>query len=250
MTTPITYAQAKAALVKENYPTSPSPIVWAGTDVAAYDQFGASLCYNSGVPFKRNAALYGFAYVSEMPAPIVDEISSDNYSVTIVASPLSGTEPLSVTATATEVGGSASNFNWNWGDGTTNSNTSSPTATHSYTIPGSYVVKMTPTVDTIIGTQVSAGAPVVVSAPAYSLTMAGTPLTGAHPLEVTWTVTEHNGTATQFQFNPGDGTSTQVSTNPFVYTYTAAGTYTASVVATEGGVAKPSVNATAPAVVS
>lgn len=246
MANAITYTEAKVAITDAGLPVT-SGSNWEGEDNASYQLFAAGACYGKE-PFDRYAANYAFAY-NVTPTSVSNAVVEANYSVTIAASPLSGTEPLSVTATATQTGGSASNFNWNWGDGTI-TNTSIVTATHSYTIAGSYTVKMTPTVNTIIGTQVSAPAPVVVSAPAYSLTLAGTPLTGAHPLEVTWTVTEHNGTATAFQFNPGDGTATQASTNPFVYTYAAAGTFTCSVVATEGGTQQPSVNATAPAVVS
>lgn len=162
MTAPVvTYATAKAALAAADLPTA-SGSAWQGEDQESYRQFVAAACYNAGVPIDQHKANYGFAYPGEMPAAVANAVGEEDYSVTIAATPLSGAHPLSVTATATETGGPASNYNWNFGDGTI-VNTTVPNATHSYAAAGTFTVKMTPTVDGIIGTQVSAPAPVVVS---------------------------------------------------------------------------------------
>lgn len=86
----------------------------------------------------------------------------------------------------------------------------------------------------------------------YSATsLAGTPLTGAHAsTPVTWTLTEVNGPATSYEWALGDGTHQATTVPTITYTYSAAGTFTASVVPTIDGVVKPTVTASAPAVLT
>jgi PKD repeat protein len=85
----------------------------------------------------------------------------------------------------------------------------------------------------------------------YSVTIAATPLSGAHPLSVTATATEPASKATSYSWNFGDGTSAQVTTVPTaVHSYAAAGSFTIHMTPTVGGVAKPAVAAPAPVVVS
>jgi len=86
----------------------------------------------------------------------------------------------------------------------------------------------------------------------YVATLAGAPLTGAHATTpVTWTLTEADGSAQSYAWSMGDGSAIQNTTVPYVqYTYTAAGTYTASVVPTVGGVTKPAIVASAPAILT
>lgn len=248
MPTVITYPQAKAAVAAANYPVS-SGSDWQGKDAGSYDKFSAAASYNAGVPFDRRASQYGFAYPAVMPTAIANAVIAA-YSVTIAASPLAGNQPLTVTATATETGGAATNFNWNWGDGTI-TNTAIATATHSYTVPGTYTVKMTPTIGGVIVAQVSAPTPVVISG-VYSATLAGAPLSAAHTTPVVWTLTEtNNPTGTDsYLWDFGDSTTITTAVPNATHTYAAAGTYTAKVTPTINGVAKTQVTAAAPAVLT
>jgi PKD repeat protein len=110
-------------------------------------------------------------------------------------------------------------------------------------VNGNYGVAYPAVMPTAIADAVAGGA--------YSATLAGSPLTGAHAsTPVTWTLTETNGPATSYAWTLGDG-NTQTTTVPNVtHTYAAAGTYTASVVVTIDGVVKPSIVAAAPAVLT
>lgn len=252
MSDAITYDDVKTAMAAASLPTSGEADGWNGVDAGSYITYAASVNYAAGVPndiYKNN---YGFAYAGEMPAAIVDAVEGADYSVTIAALPLSGAFPLSVTVTATEVGGPATSYLWAWGDGSANTTTTVANATHSYTTAGTYTPKLTPTVGGEAQTQVSAPAPVVVSGAAYSATLAGTPLTGAHAsAPVTWTLTEANGAGTSFAWDLGDGSAIQTLTvNHVTHTYAAAGTFTAKVTPTVGGTVRAQITATAPAVLT
>lgn len=87
---------------------------------------------------------------------------------------------------------------------------------------------------------------------AYAATLAGTPLTGAHPLSVTWTLTETaGGPADSYLWDFGDGTTTTVTTNAAqTHSYAAAGSFRAKVTPSFKGVAAKQIVAAAPAVVS
>ncbi len=85
----------------------------------------------------------------------------------------------------------------------------------------------------------------------YTVTIAATPLSGAHPLAVTATATEPTSKATSYSWLFGDGSSAVVTTVPTAnHSYTAAGSYTISMTPTVDGVAKPAVSIPAPVVVS
>jgi len=86
----------------------------------------------------------------------------------------------------------------------------------------------------------------------YAATLAGTPLTGAHPLDVTWTLTETaGGPADQYIWDFGDGNTATVTTNAAqTHTYAAAGSFTAKVTPVFAGVDGTQISAAAPAVVS
>ncbi len=246
----ITYEEVKTAMATAELPTSEAD-GWNGVDAGSYITYAAGVNYASGTPndvYKNN---YGFAYPGEMPAGIVEAVEGANYSVTVAASPLTGAFPLSVTVTATEVGGPATSYLWSWGDGSANSTTTVHTATHSYTTAGTFTPKLTPTVAGVAQAQVSATAPVVVTGAAFSATLAGTPLTGAHAsVPVVWTLTQSNGSGTSFLWDLGDGT-TQTTTVPTITrTYAAAGTFTAKCTPTVGGTARTQVTAAAPAVLT
>lgn len=85
---------------------------------------------------------------------------------------------------------------------------------------------------------------------AYSGALAGTPLTGAHPLSVTWTLTETGGTGTSFAWDFGDGNTATTTVPTAAHSYAAAGSFTAKVTPTVNGVVLAQITAAAPAVVS
>jgi PKD repeat protein len=87
----------------------------------------------------------------------------------------------------------------------------------------------------------------------YSATLAGTPLTGAHPVSVVWTLTEENkpsGATQSYAWTLGDGSTSTTSVPTITHSYTTAGTFTASCVPTINGTAEANVVATAPAVLT
>lgn len=161
MATPITYAQAKAAVAAANLPTSPGS-AWQGIDDGSYDLYAAAACYAAGVPFNRNASQYGFAFDGEMPAPIKGAIKGASYSATLAGSPLTGAHPTSVTWTLTETNGPADSYLWDFGDGNT-ATTTVANASHSYAAAGSFTAKCTPSFSGVADTQVVAAAPAVIS---------------------------------------------------------------------------------------
>lgn len=247
---PFTYVQIKAAMAAQGLPVSAGSN-WTPTDQASYDNlYVPNVSYGQAQPdiVKAN---YGLIYAGEMPAAVNNALEDASYTVTIAATPLVGNQPLAVTATATEPGEAASSYLWHWGDGTADTNTTVPTANHSYAVAGSYTVKMTPTVDAVVKAQVSAPAAVVVSG-AYSATLAGSPLSGAHPLSVTWTLTEtNNPTGTDsYLWDFGDANTITTAVPNATHSYAAAGTFTAKVTPTINGVAQAQITAAAPAVVS
>jgi len=159
----ITYTDVKTAMTAKGYPTS-SGTAWQGQDQGVYDgRFNPDVSYAAGVPIDRINANYGLAYPAVLPTAISNAVQSDEYTVTIAATPLSGAHPLNVTATATEPNSKATSYSWNFGDGSSAVVTTVPTANHSYTAAGSYTVTMTPTVGGVVKPAVSAPAPVVVS---------------------------------------------------------------------------------------
>lgn len=85
----------------------------------------------------------------------------------------------------------------------------------------------------------------------YSVTIAATPLSGAHALAVTATATEPGETATSYLWHWGDGTADTTTTIPTAnHSYAAAGTFTVKMTPTVDGVVKAQVSAPAPVVVS
>jgi PKD repeat protein len=249
--TTITYTEIKTALTAGGYPTSPGS-AWQGQDQQSYN-YGLvpDVSYAAGVQPDRRLSNYGIAYPAVLPAAVGNAVGGASYAVTIAATPLTGNIPLNVAATATETGLTATQYVWTWGDGTANTTTTVPTANHSYTSAGSYTISMVPTVNGVAKPSVTIAAPVVVSG-AYSATLAGTPLTGAHPLSVTWTLTETNnpGGADSYAWVFGDGNTTTTTVPTATHSYAAAGSFTATVTPTINGVAKSLVTAAAPAVVS
>jgi PKD repeat protein len=81
-------------------------------------------------------------------------ITTTDYSLTLVASPDSGTTPLMVTLTGTESGGTGTSFAWDFGDSNTDT-TNTPVTQHTYASAGTYTPKVTPTVGGTARPQVS-----------------------------------------------------------------------------------------------
>lgn len=81
--------------------------------------------------------------------------------------------------------------------------------------------------------------------PAYQVTGAVAPATGASPLNVTLTLTEQNGTASKFVVDWGDSTAIDTVTGATTKThdYTAAGTFSAKITPTVSGADKQQVTA-------
>lgn len=85
----------------------------------------------------------------------------------------------------------------------------------------------------------------------YSVTIAASPLSGAHPLAVTATATEPGIKATNYAWDFGDGTAVQNTTVPTAnHSYAAAGSFTVKMTPTVDGVVRAQVSAPAPVVVS
>lgn len=246
-TTPITYAQIKEAMAAQGFPVSAGS-AWQGSDQALYAQFASGACYGGGVPYKKRQAFYGIAYSGELPQAIANAVVDADYSVTIAGTPLFGEGPLSVTLTATEVGGTATNYAWTFGDGTAVVNTTVNHVTHVYANAGSVTPKMAPTFNGEVMPQVSAAVITI-----YTGTLAGTPLSGAHPLSTTFTLTEQGvpaGATKSYAWTFGDGGTLTTAVPTAVHSYAAAGSFTASVIPTINGVALASISAGAPVVVS
>lgn len=167
MTTQISYAQIKAALVADHYPTA-SGSAWQGTDAGSYTNLlGPSAAYAAGVPYDARTAAYGVAYPNVMPTAIANAVQQQAYSATLAASPLTATHAVTtVTFTLTQQNVSAGatlSYLWDFGDGSTHTTTSVPNTTYIYPTAGTYTAKCTPTLNGVTKTQVTAAAPVVVS---------------------------------------------------------------------------------------
>ena len=153
-----------------------------------------------------------------------------------------GVAPLVVTADAS---GSTDTDAWtiatysfDFGDGTSTGPQGSAVATHTYTVPGRYVVTLT-----VADTQGKAGTATAVEtvssangSPVASLSLS--PQWGPAPLTLTADAslsTSPDGTAlSSYQFSYGDGTAADLSTSPTdTHTYTAPGTYQVTVTVTD-----------------
>ncbi|WP_250518554.1 phage tail protein [Caballeronia sp. ATUFL_M1_KS5A] len=96
-------------------------------------------------------AVAGSATLKITGAPILTQppgaTPPEQYSVTAAAAPATGAAPLQITLTMTESGGTASKFSVDWKDGTAVEDVVGVTSkTHDYTVAGSYMADVTPTV--------------------------------------------------------------------------------------------------------
>jgi len=136
--------------------------------------------------------------------------------------PSTGYTPLAVAFTDASTG-NINTWAWEFGDGTT---ASTRNATHTYTVPGTYLVNLTVTgfggTDTIQQT-------LVVTSPVPAAIFTATPTTGTVPLAVTFTDLS-TGNITGWHWNFGDGTN--ATTRNATHTYTTVGTFTANLTVT------------------
>lgn len=150
----------------------------------------------------------------------------------ITANPLTGSAPLNVTFTATNTGNSNID-SWLWdfddGDSSTEQN-----PVHNFATSGIFTVEVTAT--GIGGNAINSTTITVVVSPL--ITVSATPLSGALPLDVTFTAVNNGGATNTWLWNFGDG-STATIQNP-THTYSTGGTFT--VIATATGVGGTSID--------
>jgi PKD repeat protein len=161
--------------------------------------------------------------------------------------------PLTVSANAT---GSTdplgiSSYTFAFGDGTTVGPQGGSTATHAYSVAGTYTVTLT-IADSAGSTSTASSAVTVTTPPTAALTL--TPTSGIAPLQVTANATassagSHPIASYTFSFGDGSASVTQSAATPEpAHTYTAPGTFTVQVTVTDtSGI---SATATTPVVVS
>jgi PKD repeat protein len=153
-------------------------------------------------------------------------------SVSVAASPTSGTAPLAVTFTATTYGGfSGGSVSWNFGDGTTGGDVLS--TSHTYATAGTYRASITWTDG--LGTVVSGDSPSISVGSVSTLTASAdaSPTSGQAPLPVSFTGSASGGSGTYtYSWNFGDGTATSTLQDP-THTYATAGTYLATLTVTD-----------------
>jgi parallel beta-helix repeat protein len=155
--------------------------------------------------------------------------------------PTSGTAPLPVTADATassDPQGQNLTYAFDFGDGTTVPAQASPTATHTYTTAGSYLVTLT--VRNVSGlsdtaaTTVAVSDPPPIQTPVARLTL--NPTSGTTPLPVTADASassDPQGQSLTYAFDFGDGTTAAAQASPTAtHTYTTTGTFTTTVTVT------------------
>ena len=146
--------------------------------------------------------------------------------VAATAYPQSGSAPLLVTFSAVAGGGTAPyTYTWTFGDGASGTGAS---PTHTYTGVGTYTAQVTAT----DAAGLVARASVTVTTVTFSVTIAGSPLTGAPGLSVPFTSTVTGGTAAfTYQWRFGDG-GVDSAANP-THVYASPGSFKATLVVTD-----------------
>ncbi len=155
--------------------------------------------------------------------------------------PSSGTAPLAVTADASaSTAGSSpiSSYTFDFGDGTTVGPQPGPTASHTFTAAGSYVVKVTATDGNGLTSQANQTVTVNPQATGPTAQLSVTPSSGTAPLAVTADAsasTAGSSPISSYTFDFGDGTTVGPQPGPTAsHTFTAAGSYVVKVTATDG----------------
>ncbi|MCP4420376.1 MAG: PKD domain-containing protein, partial [Chloroflexi bacterium] len=163
---------------------------------------------------------------SEFSTCITATITTTEPVANFIATPLSGTAPLTVTFTNLSTNFTSSS--WQFGDGGTSS---LPNPTHVYTQSGAYTVTLQVTGAGGSDTEVKVGYITVGISSATTADFSATPITGTVPLTVTFTNLSTNFTSSSWQF--GDGSNSSLA-NP-THVYAQAGTYTVTLQVTGAG---------------
>jgi len=153
----------------------------------------------------------------------------------ITTAPLGGTAPVTITFDASTSTGAFATCQWDFGNGTTTTGT---TATHSYTVAGDYVVRLT--ISSTMGQTSTATTTVTITAaetavPSPTPVIFSSTAAGKAPLVVTFdgsgSTAAANATLTAHSWSFGDGaiaTGTSVS-----HSFMVAGTYTTTLTVTD-----------------
>jgi len=145
----VSFTNAKVAMTRVGLPTS-TGTDWMPVDQASWNTFVAQQYsvggYSAGPLQGLYPANYGFVYPGEMPQAITNLVAADTYTATLAASEYTGAVPQTITLTLTETNGNGSSFLWTFGDGTTATTTTAST-THDYTVAGTYIPSVVPTVN-------------------------------------------------------------------------------------------------------
>ena len=197
-------------------------LVSAGSDLGGnlYSQSAPTrLSWNQPIAAYNQVPGYGVGAVggwAESNAPTA------NFSGT----PLSGTEPLSVTFTdsSTET---PTSWDWNFGDGTAHATTQNPV--HVYASEGTYTVTLVATNGTGSSAPEVKTGYITVSDDIPVASFSGTPLSGDEPLTVVFTDSSTNNPSS-WAWNFGDY-KTSTSQNPS-HQYAKRGKYTVTLIAT------------------
>ncbi|MDF1544220.1 MAG: PKD domain-containing protein, partial [bacterium] len=152
--------------------------------------------------------LYNAVNTGPPPAPVAD----------FSGSPISGTEPLSVTFTDLSTG-TIDTWSWTFGDGGTST---AQNPSYTFNSAGTYDVTLTVTGPGGSDAETKIGYITVNPCVTPTAGFVGSPVSGDYPLTVNFTDQSTNATSYSWSFGDG-GTST--AANPS-YTYTTAGTFT------------------------
>src|SRR5207244_1293783 len=154
--------------------------------------------------------------------------------------PTTGTVATSVTYTASASGGTTPySFSWSFGDGTANvaGGTTNPnTQSHTYTVKGTYTVKVN--VTDANGAKQTASSTITISPLTLAVVFTTAPTTGTVGTAISFTASASGGTTPySFSWSFGDGTAKVAggATNPKTqsHTYATKGTFTVKVNVTD-----------------
>jgi len=167
--------------------------------------------------------------------------------LTIGATPTTGSSPLEVTFSSTADDPDGDNLSivyaWNFGDGSGTSTAANPM--YSYTSDGTFTATCTITDSGAPALTAQDTQEIIVTAgnTAPTLTINASPTTGSSPLAVSFTATgnDPNGDNITYLWDFGDSSGTTPTQNPS-HTYTTAGTYTPRSTVTDDG--SPSLSTT------
>ena len=180
-----------------------------------------------------------------------DSTASDTFTVAIavnalnvapvasfIATPTTGAPPLLVSfdaSTSTDVDGQIVSYDWDFGDGT---QATGVTATHTYTVAGTYTAQLIVTDDSTASDTFTVAINVNAGNVAPVANFTATPTAGAPPLLVSFDAsasTDSDGQIVSYDWDFGDGTTGTGVTA--AHTYNAVGTFTAQLIVTDDSAA-------------